>query len=121
VHEMSIAQSLLEIILEQVDLHRLESVKVITLQIGEMAAVVPESLTFCFDMLSKDTIASGAVLEIETIPVVARCSNCETVFQVEDLKFVCPDCGEVALEMVSGRELCLASLEGENGDSDDAD
>ena len=120
-HELSIAQSLLDIVLEQSEIHGVEQVKVIKLQIGELAAVVPESLSFCFELLSKDTLADGAALEIETLPVVARCSNCEILFQVEHHKFICPDCGEPTLEMVSGRELSVASIEGECGDNHDAD
>jgi len=60
VHEMSIAQSLLEIILEESRKHDLTSVQVVRLQIGAMAGVVPEALTFCFDLLTRDTPASGA-------------------------------------------------------------
>jgi hydrogenase nickel incorporation protein HypA/HybF len=121
VHEMSIAQSLLEIVLEQSREHRLQQIRVIRLQIGEMAAVVPESLSFCFELLSKDTVASGAALEIETLPVVARCAKCRIPFQVEDHMFVCPECGEPTFEMISGRELSLASIEGESVDNNGTD
>jgi len=118
VHEMSIAQSLLEIVLEESRRHCLEQVKTIRLQVGAMAAVVPESLTFCFDLLSRDTIASGAALEVETIPVVARCSECDILFEVEDHIFLCPKCGGPTLDLVSGRELSLTSIEGETGEGE---
>jgi len=122
VHEMSIAQSLLEIVLEESRQHRLEQVKTIKLQVGAMAAVVPESLTFCFELLSQDTIASGAALEVETIPVVARCSDCNILFEVENQIFLCPQCDGPTLELVSGRELSLVSIEGETGgEGNDAD
>lgn len=117
-HEMSIAQSILEIVLEEGRRHGLEQVKTIRLQVGEMAAVVPESLTFCFNLISENSIASGAVLEIESIPVVAKCSDCSTLFEVENLTFICPECGAPALELVSGRELSLLNIEGETGDHD---
>jgi hydrogenase nickel incorporation protein HypA/HybF len=121
VHEMAIAQSLLEIVLEQGRLHQLERVRVIKLQIGEMAAVLPESLSFCFELLSKDTIASGAVLDIDTLPVVARCTSCGIRFEVEHYRFICPECANSAVEMVSGRELSLASMEGEGGNGSGSD
>ena len=120
-HEMSIAQSLLEIVLEESRQHQLKQVKTIRLQVGAMAAVVPESLTFCFELLSQDTIASGALLEIETIPVVARCSECDIVFEVENQIFLCPRCDGPTLDLVSGRELSLVSIEGETGEDNDAD
>ena len=118
---MSIAQSLLDIVLDEGRKHLLVDVKTIRLQVGAMAAVVPESLDFCFDMLSRDTIASGAVIEIESVPVVARCSPCNIVFEVEDHVFLCPRCGEPVLELISGRELSLLNIEGETGDPNDAD
>lgn len=117
-HEMSIAQSILEIVVEEGTRHQLKQVRTIRLQVGDMAAVVPESLTFCFNLISENTIAAGARLEIESIPVVARCSDCGTLFEVEDLTFICPQCGAPALELISGRELSLLNIEGETGDHD---
>lgn len=120
-HELSIAQSLLDIVLEESERHRLKKICLIRLQVGEMAAVVPEALNFCFETLSESTVAKGAALEIETLPVVARCSECRLSFQVENQSFLCPECGYPALEMVSGRELSIVSIEGETGDRDDSD
>ncbi|MFP5211962.1 MAG: hydrogenase maturation nickel metallochaperone HypA [Acidobacteriota bacterium] len=115
-HELSIAQSLLEIVMEESERHKLTKVNTIKLQIGEFASVVPESLTFCFEMVSQNTIAAGSVLEIETVPVVARCLKCDTNFEVENQVFICPQCGEPSLDLLSGRDLSIASIEGETGD-----
>ena len=119
-HEMAIAQSLLDIILQEGQKHGLERVAKIRLQVGALAAVVPESLTFCFELLSRDSIASGALLEVETVPVVARCGRCQELFEVEDHIFVCPQCGDPTLDLVSGRELSVMSIEGETGEGDGA-
>lgn len=121
VHELSIAQSLLDIVLAEGRKHQLEKVHTIKLEVGALAAVVPESLTFCFEMLSKDTIASGASLEIETVPVVARCDPCNIMFEVENYSFLCPECGEPTPNLISGRELSLMNIEGETGDTHDTD
>ena len=112
-HEMSIAQSLLEIVLEEGRRHGLRQVTTIRLQVGALAAVVPDSLQFCFEILSQDTIARGSALEIETVPVVVRCSGCKELFEVENHIFLCPECGQPAMDLISGRELSLTSLEGE--------
>ena len=117
-HELSIAESLLEIVVDESKKHGLERVNKIRLQIGEFAAVVPESLTFCFEMVSRDTIASGALIEIETVGIVARCDKCDFSFEVRDQVFLCPRCGEPALELLSGRELSVMSIEGETGEED---
>lgn len=120
-HEMSIAQSLLDIILEESSRHAITQVKTVNLQIGAMAAIVPESLTFCFGLLSRETLADGASLAIETIPVVARCSDCGINYEVENQVFLCPQCGMPSLELISGRELSVVSIEGETGDNDGSD
>jgi hydrogenase nickel incorporation protein HypA/HybF len=119
VHELSIAQSLLDIVVDESERNRLRQVHVIRLQVGAMAAVVPEALNFCFEMISRDTVAQGAALEIETLPVVARCSRCAVPFEVNNQSYLCPTCGDPALELVSGRELSIVSIEGETGDGDD--
>ncbi|MGO8943664.1 MAG: hydrogenase maturation nickel metallochaperone HypA [Syntrophobacteraceae bacterium] len=117
-HELSIAQSLLEIIVDESKRHGLERINKVRLQIGKFAAVVPESLTFCFDLVSRDTVASGALIEIETVGISARCEKCDFSFDVNDQVFRCPRCGEAALELLSGRELTVMSIEGETGEGD---
>lgn len=120
-HELAIAENLMEIVLEEGRRHKLRNIQAVRLQIGALAAVVPEALQFSFEMVSRGTIASGVLLEIETVPVVARCSGCNESFQVEGQIFLCPRCGEPALELISGRELALVGLQGEAGDDDGSD
>jgi hydrogenase nickel incorporation protein HypA/HybF len=120
-HELSIAESLLDIIVEEARTHKLERIKKIKLLVGEFAAVVPESLTFCFELVSRDTIAEGAVLEIESVAIVARCDKCDLTFTVQDKVFLCPRCDDPVFELVSGRELSVSSIEGETGEEDGAD
>lgn len=117
-HELSIAQSLLDIIVDESTRNRLSRVSKVRLRIGELAAVVPESLRFCFDLVSRDTVASGATVEIESVAVTARCDGCDFSFDVRDRVFECPRCGEPVLEMLSGRELYVMSIEGETGEED---
>ena len=119
-HELAIAQNVLDVVLEEGRHHGLARVASIRLQVGALAAVVPDALTFCFQMVSQQTIAAGARLDIDIIPVVARCQGCHQVFAIEDRKFACPHCQEPAVDLVSGRELLVASIEGETGDEDDA-
>jgi hydrogenase nickel incorporation protein HypA/HybF len=120
-HELAIAESLLQIVLEEGRRHNLEKVNVIRLQIGALANVIPEALSFSFEMVRANTIASEATLEIETLPIVARCSACGERFEVKDNVFLCTQCGEPVLELVSGRELSLVNLDGEMRDDDGGD
>ena len=118
-HELSIAESLLQIIVDESKKHGLISINKVKLQIGRFTAVVPESLMFCFELVSQDTVAFGAQIEIETVGIVARCDNCDISFDVENKVFLCPKCGEPAIELLSGRELSILSIEGETGEEDD--
>ena len=117
-HELAIAESLLQIVLEEGRRHNLEKVNVVRLQIGVLSNVVPEALTFSFEMVRQNTIASEAVLEIEMLPIVAHCSACGHRFEVEKNVFLCTRCGEPTLELISGRELSLVNLDGETRDDD---
>ena len=116
---MSIAQSILDIVRDEAQKHKLSEVRVIRLQVGAMAAVVPESLRFCFELMRRDTVASRAELEIETVPLTARCSNCGEVFEVENYCFVCVRCGDPVVDVTGGRELNLLTIEGEGEDGGD--
>ncbi len=118
-HEMSIANMLLEIVLDEARKHAITRIDRILIQVGEMAAVNPDALNFCFSLISEETPAKGAKLEIEIVPVVARCSRCGLIFQVENFSFLCPDCKAITTECISGQELTVLSVEGfkenENG------
>jgi len=81
------------------------------LRVGEMSGVVPEALRFAFDITIVGTIAEGATLEIETIPVICHCSNCQQDFFPQDIIYECPDCGQISFYTRQGQEIELASLE----------
>jgi hydrogenase nickel incorporation protein HypA/HybF len=110
---MSIAQSILDIILQESGNHNVSRVLSVALKVGELSAVETESLRFCFELLTKGTPAEGARLDIELVQVTCRCRDCGFDFAVEELVFCCPACGETGVEMLSGRELSVESFEGE--------
>jgi hydrogenase nickel incorporation protein HypA/HybF len=110
-HEMAIAQGVLDIVLANAARHNAVRISSIKLQIGEMTEVEPESLRFCFSALADGTPAAGAELEVEVIPLRGRCRDCSREFAVERFRFLCPDCGSVGVEIISGRELRVEHLE----------
>jgi hydrogenase nickel incorporation protein HypA/HybF len=112
-HEMSIAQSLFEIINEEVRRAELERVTVVRLRIGEMSTVVPDALEFCFEVLARDTVVEGASLECTMVPVTGSCLACGESFTIKDMLFKCPRCDSVDVEMTGGDELRIYELEGE--------
>jgi len=110
-HELSIAQNILDIITEEMQKHHVERVVSVRLKIGEMSAVVPESLTFCWSIVTKDTPAEGSRLDIVSLPIEAGCLSCGNVFAVENYVYVCPNCGSGDLTILSGKELQIQDFE----------
>ncbi len=105
-HELAIAESVVSAVLERTD----APVSVVRLRVGRLSGVVPDALTFCFELASAGTPLQGAVLEIEDEPARARCRSCESDFALADAFLLC-DCGSADVEVLSGRELSVTSVE----------
>lgn len=110
-HEMAIAQGVLDIALDTAARHDAKRILVIRLQVGQMTEVEPEALRFCYEALSEGTISAGAQLEIVVIPLVGSCRDCRLEFGIDRYRFLCPACGSVGVDIVSGRELRVEHLE----------
>lgn len=110
-HEMGITESILSIVLDTAKKNGAKKVKEVNLQIGNLTNVVSECVEFYFDIISKDTIAEGAKLNIERIPVKVKCSQCGNVFSPKDMVFFCPKCKDMGTEIISGKELAVSSIE----------
>lgn len=111
-HEMGIATQIIEIASASIP-QDLDDVRVerVNLKIGKLAAVVPESLRFCFDIASKETPLDGAELHIEEIPIVARCQACREEWVINEPVFTCVSCNSGEIDILSGRELNIESIE----------
>ncbi len=118
-HEMSIAQQILEIVEQHLPDPAEGRVAAIKLRVGEMAGIVTESLEFCFNAIAEGTPAEGAALVIESMPIVVRCKDCEAESRLDFMIFSCPSCGGRNVRMVSGNELHVVELELENGQEAD--
>ena len=81
------------------------------LRIGQLSGVVPEALRFAFEIVCRETIAAGAVLEIEAVPITCWCARCATEFTCDGYLNECPRCHELSNEVRRGRELEIASVE----------
>lgn len=111
-HELAIAQSIVEVVGTRAAECNATHVKSVRLKIGEASGVVTESLTFCFEMLaSLDPPLAGARLLIDTAPHRARCRHCASEFSVTNFVAQCPTCKEWSSEIVSGTELQVLEME----------
>ncbi len=116
-HEMGIAMEIVEIAKASIPADMQGSkVRTVNLQVGKLSAIVPDSLRFCFDLVVKDTPLEGAALAIEELPVVARCKDCDTEWTVTEAVFTCSTCKRGNIDILSGRELDITSIEIEEED-----
>lgn len=110
-HEMSIAEGIVEIALQTLVANQGTVVHAIQLRLGVMSGVEPDALQFCFTAVTKNTAAAGASLQIEMIPLRGKCLDCDYEFSVADYVFKCPQCGSLAIQTITGRELQVASID----------
>lgn len=112
-HEMTIAQNILNIITAELKSDILaKQVTRVHFKSGKMNAIIPESLSFCFDVLKVEyPFLKDAELVIEETPLIIRCQDCGELAELEEPLFICPHCQSFALEIVSGKEMFVESVE----------
>jgi hydrogenase nickel incorporation protein HypA/HybF len=111
-HEMGIAMQIVEIAMASIPAGLKEAkVEKVNLAVGKLSAVVPDSLRFCFEIASKDTPLAHAALNIDEIPVRARCRDCQQEWIITEPVFTCNQCRSGAIDVISGRELDIISIE----------
>ncbi len=112
-HELSICQGIVEVAVAALAGRAPPAPRVstVTVRIGRLTGVVPDSLRYYFDLLSHDTPLAGATLEIDDVPIRGRCVDCAADFTIDTLAFTCPACGSGFVDLLSGRELQVISLD----------
>jgi hydrogenase nickel incorporation protein HypA/HybF len=106
-HELALVESVIEMVAEHAQGHRVRRVK---LEIGKLTCVTPDAIRFCFDVAAEDTPLEGARLEIIEIEARARCRACGGTFVQGTLWASCP-CGAQDCERMSGEELRVKEYE----------
>lgn len=110
-HELVIAQNIARGVEDEITTRKLKgSVETVHLRVGKLHAVVPDILTFNFDIVKKDIATlQNAVLEIHEIPIRATCPTCKKETILEEPFFLCIDCGG-PLKMETGREMFVERI-----------
>ena len=105
-HELSIAQNIIDIVLQHLPDESNGAVRSVKIRVGLLSGIVPKSLDFCFSSIVGDTPLRGARLDIEDVPVEAQCLACEKTFaKDDDSVYVCPSCGSKDVQFITGTEL----------------
>lgn len=110
-HELGIAQNILDIVRQSVPEKLAPDIRKIRIRIGQFAGVIPDSLDFCFGVLVGETEMQKARLSIEQVPTKSACKDCRFQFPVENFVFICPSCKSANLEIISGKELEIVDIE----------
>lgn len=110
-HEMALAESMLEIVESTARKAAARRVTAVRLEIGALSHVAPEALRFCFDAVTRGSLAERARLEIETTPGAAWCVPCGETVAVSTLGAPCPRCGSYQLAVSQGEAMRVIDIE----------
>lgn len=112
-HELSIVEGILEAVIPEVEKYDVSRVLSIKLRIGELSGVVPECINYYFDIASRGTVAEGAKIVIEKVPVRIKCPDCGYDGIIRLGHFKCPECSGTGFKIISGKEYYVDSVEAE--------
>jgi hydrogenase nickel incorporation protein HypA/HybF len=107
-HELALSTAIVNTVVKHAGDRR---VSVVSLQVGALRQVVPDSLAFYFEIVARDSVCEGARLEQELIPARLRCRACTYDWRVEMAAFRCPACESADVEVRSGEEFEVESIE----------
>lgn len=110
-HELAITQQIADLAIKHARKNNAQKITDLYLVIGELSTVVDNSVTFYWDLITKDTLCEGAQLHFERLPAQFRCRECQTIFQLENGQLTaCPNCDSGNVEITQGKEFHLDSI-----------
>jgi hydrogenase nickel incorporation protein HypA/HybF len=107
-HELSLSSAIVNTVVKHAAGRR---VSLVSLRIGAMRQVVPDTLEFYFAFVAEGTVCEGARLEQELLPTRLRCAGCARDWEIDLPDFRCPGCGTGAVDVVTGNEFEVESIE----------
>lgn len=110
-HELAVAQALIEQVEGVIRQHHAERASRIRVRIGPLAGVVPELLASAFPLAAAGSRMAHAALDLIDAPITVRCQTCGAETEAAINRLVCAACGDWHTQIVSGDELLLESVE----------
>ena len=110
-HEMSLAEGVLQLIEDAARAQEFSRVTTVWLEIGQLSGVEVEAMKFCFDAVTRDSIADGARLEIVATPGTGWCMQCSQTVPMQEVFGECPQCGSHQMQVTGGTEMRVKELE----------
>lgn len=110
-HEMSLAEGVLQLVEETAQRENAQRVKLVVLEIGRLSTVEPEALRFCFEAVTHGSIAQDASLEILDVPGAGWCMPCGETVPMTEAYSACPKCGSYQVQPTDGTEMRVKEIE----------
>ncbi|WP_183097949.1 hydrogenase maturation nickel metallochaperone HypA/HybF [Nocardioides pelophilus] len=108
-HELSLCNSIQQVVNRAAGDR---TVTVVHLRLGRLRQVVPDTLRYCWDLVTADSPLAGSELAIESVAVSARCNACAAGTTIADtLVLLCCECGSPDLELLTGEEFLITTLD----------
>lgn len=109
-HEMSLCQSMLEIIEKECQKQDVTQVTDLWLEIGVLSCVEQSALDFCFKAASRHTVANGCALHFIEMPAKAWCWQCGQLVEITSHTSTCPICESAQIQIQQGNELRIREI-----------
>lgn len=113
-HELAVTESLLEIALRHGNSAGAKKISHLYLVIGQLSSIIDDSVQFYWDIVSKDTIAEGALLHFQRKSVELICEECGNQFTPITNDLSCLNCGSIRLKVTSGDQFYLEAIDVES-------
>jgi hydrogenase nickel incorporation protein HypA/HybF len=110
-HELSIAQNIIEIVQQRIPKPEWRQVTAVRVKIGAVAGIVPDSLKFSFQAITAESALCNTQLITEHIPFRIHCHACNTTTENEDGFAMCGECESTDIQVISGTELQVVEIE----------
>jgi hydrogenase nickel incorporation protein HypA/HybF len=110
-HELSLSSAIVNTVAKHAQGRRVTAVN---LRVGTLRQVIPDTLEFYFSFVARDTVCDGAVLNQAIVEARLRCRPCAYEWEIEIPAFRCPRCGGSDVEIASGNEFEVESIEVES-------
>lgn len=110
-HELSIAQAIVDEVVAVAARQHSGTVAVVNVDVGALSGVEPDALDMVFPFASGGTPIAGASLKIRRVPARVQCNSCRKKVRPEFPFLVCPACGSDNVQVLSGRDMVIRSIE----------
>ena len=110
-HELSVTQGILNFAIEEAQKREAKKITSLTVSLGSLSGIIAESVEIYFPLVTEGTIAEGAKLIFHRVPAGVRCLECGKTSELPDFRLRCPACTSRKVELLTGREAYIESME----------